>query len=237
MVYTTCSLCSALIDWVNWLERALEVSIQSTRRRSNLSDAEEVLMQYQVLFHPSSIAFVGVGILMLLLSELLLVASLRVWIFYCVFAPSSCRTFMSRLLQWSVSFRRLLRNTCKFRTWCRISLYACMWRVSTCRHICMMSNNSFFSNMLLSEVWNSRNLNFLCAILGSSHMIGQISYILYVSSVSFLGFLWWMHVNIKVAFENLSLSLKACVAYPILISIFFPHFLLFLLKLLLLFLI
>uniref|UniRef100_A0A1S3Y638 Uncharacterized protein n=1 Tax=Nicotiana tabacum TaxID=4097 RepID=A0A1S3Y638_TOBAC len=48
MVYTTCSLCSALIDWVNWLERALEVSIQSTRRRSNLSDAEEVLMQYQL---------------------------------------------------------------------------------------------------------------------------------------------------------------------------------------------
>lgn len=77
MVYTTCSLCSALIDWVNWLKRALEVSVQSTRRRSNLSDAEEVLMQYQVLFHPSSIAFVGVGIPMLLLSELLLVVSLR----------------------------------------------------------------------------------------------------------------------------------------------------------------
>ncbi|XP_019264663.1 PREDICTED: lysine-specific demethylase 5B isoform X1 [Nicotiana attenuata] len=48
MVYTTCNLCSALIDWVNWLKRALEVSIQSTRRRSNLSDAEEVLMQYQL---------------------------------------------------------------------------------------------------------------------------------------------------------------------------------------------
>ncbi|CAN4077732.1 unnamed protein product [Withania somnifera] len=46
-MYTTCSLCIALIDWVNWLNRALEVSIQSTAGRSKLSDAEEVLRQYQ----------------------------------------------------------------------------------------------------------------------------------------------------------------------------------------------
>ncbi|KAM3396817.1 lysine-specific demethylase 5A [Capsicum galapagoense] len=47
VMYTTCSLCIALIDWVNWLNRALEVSSQSTAGRSNLSDAEEVLRQYQ----------------------------------------------------------------------------------------------------------------------------------------------------------------------------------------------
>ncbi|XP_049378472.1 uncharacterized protein LOC125843295 [Solanum stenotomum] len=47
IMYTTCSLCISLIDWVNWLNRALEVSIQSTAGRSNLSDAEEVLRQYQ----------------------------------------------------------------------------------------------------------------------------------------------------------------------------------------------
>ncbi|XP_075102065.1 lysine-specific demethylase JMJ17 isoform X2 [Nicotiana tabacum] len=58
MVYTTCSLCSALIDWVNWLKRALEVSVQSTRRRSNLSDAEEVLRQYQNI-HVSSPAMIS----------------------------------------------------------------------------------------------------------------------------------------------------------------------------------
>nr|XP_016501902.1 PREDICTED: uncharacterized protein LOC107820189 [Nicotiana tabacum] len=60
MVYTTCSLCSALIDWVNWLKRALEVSVQSTRRRSNLSDAEEVLRQYQLQnIHVSSPAMIS----------------------------------------------------------------------------------------------------------------------------------------------------------------------------------
>lgn len=76
-MYTTCSLCIALIDWVNWLNRALEVSSQSTAGRSNLSDAEEVLRQYQVPFRPSSIAFMEIysssfviGILMLLLFDL-----------------------------------------------------------------------------------------------------------------------------------------------------------------------
>ncbi|XP_009617976.2 lysine-specific demethylase JMJ17 isoform X2 [Nicotiana tomentosiformis] len=58
MMYTTCSLCSALIDWVNWLKRALEVSVQSTRRRSSLSEAEEVLRQYQNI-HVSSPAMIS----------------------------------------------------------------------------------------------------------------------------------------------------------------------------------
>lgn len=58
IMYTTCSLCIALIDWVNWLNRALEVSIQSTAGRSNLNDAEEVLREYQVLLYPFSRAFV-----------------------------------------------------------------------------------------------------------------------------------------------------------------------------------
>ncbi|CAK9141883.1 unnamed protein product [Ilex paraguariensis] len=48
-IYKSCSLWSSLVDGLNWLKNALEISVPCNLRRFKLSDVEEVCMQSQTI--------------------------------------------------------------------------------------------------------------------------------------------------------------------------------------------